>query len=91
MKRNLLATLVFSQGVRMILGGDEMGRSQQGNNNAYCQDNEISWVRWDLSPAEKEPAGVHPSAAGDLPFQPRAEAPALLLDDPSRRARLRRT
>jgi isoamylase len=48
MKRNFLATLMFSQGVRMLLGGDEFGRSQQGNNNAYCQDNEISWVNWDL-------------------------------------------
>ena len=54
MKRNFLATLVFSQGVRMMLGGDEFGRTQQGNNNAYCQDNEISWVDWDLQPAQKE-------------------------------------
>jgi isoamylase len=45
--RNLLATLVLSQGVPMLLGGDEFGRSQHGNNNAYCQDNEISWFRWD--------------------------------------------
>ena len=45
-KRNLLCTLVLSQGVPMILGGDEMGRSQNGNNNAYCQDNEISWYDW---------------------------------------------
>jgi len=48
MRRNFIATLVFSQGVRMLLGGDELGRTQQGNNNAYCQDNEISWVDWDL-------------------------------------------
>ena len=46
-KRNFIATLLLSQGIPMILGGDEMGRSQQGNNNAYCQDNEISWMRWD--------------------------------------------
>jgi glycogen operon protein len=45
-QRNLLTTLVLSQGVPMILGGDEIGRSQQGNNNAYCQDNEISWYDW---------------------------------------------
>jgi glycogen operon protein len=51
MKRNFLATLFFSQGVRMLLGGDEFGRSQQGNNNAYCQDNEISWFDWDLDDA----------------------------------------
>ena len=54
MKRNFLATLVFSQGVRMLLGGDEIGRTQRGNNNAYAQDNEISWVDWDLSPADRE-------------------------------------
>lgn len=45
-KRNLLATLMLSQGVPMILGGDEIGRTQRGNNNAYCQDNEISWLDW---------------------------------------------
>jgi len=45
-KRNLLTTLFLSQGVPMLLAGDELGRTQQGNNNAYCQDNEISWVNW---------------------------------------------
>jgi glycogen operon protein len=45
--RNLLATLMLSQGVPMLLGGDEIGRTQQGNNNAYCQDNEISWYDWE--------------------------------------------
>ncbi len=45
-KRNLLATLLLSQGTPMLLGGDEFGRSQQGNNNAYCQDSEISWFDW---------------------------------------------
>ena len=53
-KRNLLATLFFSQGVPMLLAGDEMGRTQKGSNNAYCQDNEISWVNWDLSDADRE-------------------------------------
>jgi glycogen operon protein len=43
---NFLATLFLSQGIPMLLGGDEMGRTQQGNNNAYCQDNEISWFDW---------------------------------------------
>ena len=47
-QKNLLATLFLSQGVPMLLGGDEFGRTQQGNNNAYCQDNEISWVDWNL-------------------------------------------
>jgi glycogen operon protein len=48
-QRNLLATLLLSQGVPMLLAGDEFGRTQQGNNNAYCQDNKISWVDWRLS------------------------------------------
>ena len=48
-KRNILATLLLSQGVPMLCGGDEMGRTQRGNNNAYCQDTEISWVDWKLS------------------------------------------
>jgi glycogen operon protein len=47
-KRNLLATLFVSQGVPMLLAGDEMGRTQRGNNNAYCQDNELSWLDWSL-------------------------------------------
>jgi isoamylase len=47
-KRNFLATLLLSQGVPMIAHGDEMGRTQHGNNNSYCQDNEISWVNWHL-------------------------------------------
>jgi glycogen operon protein len=45
-QRNLLATLLLSQGVPMVLGGDELNRTQRGNNNAYCQDNEISWTDW---------------------------------------------
>jgi glycogen operon protein len=45
-QRNILATLLLSQGTPMILAGDEFGRTQQGNNNAYCQDNEISWLDW---------------------------------------------
>lgn len=48
LKRSLLTTLFVSQGVPMILGGDEFGRSQQGNNNPYCQDNRISWYDWNL-------------------------------------------
>ncbi|MDQ3646700.1 MAG: glycogen debranching protein GlgX, partial [Actinomycetota bacterium] len=45
-QRNFLTTLALSQGVPMLLGGDEMGRTQEGNNNAYCQDNEIAWLDW---------------------------------------------
>jgi glycogen operon protein len=47
--RNMLATLLVSQGTPMLLAGDEFGRTQQGNNNAYCQDNEISWVNWNIN------------------------------------------
>jgi isoamylase len=50
-RRNFMATLLLSQGVPMICGGDEIGRTQHGNNNAYCQDNEISWHDWDLDQA----------------------------------------
>ena len=53
-QRNFLATLVLSQGVPMICGGDEMGRTQRGNNNAYCQDNEISWVDWALEADQRD-------------------------------------
>jgi len=48
-QRNMLATLLLSQGVPMLCGGDEMERTQRGNNNAYCQDNEVSWVDWKLN------------------------------------------
>lgn len=47
-RRNMIATILLSQGVPMLLAGDEMGRTQRGNNNAYCQDNEINWVDWSL-------------------------------------------
>ena len=55
--RAMLTTLLLSFGIPMLLGGDEMGRTQQGNNNAYCQDNEITWFDW--SAADTEPAGLH--------------------------------
>ena len=53
-KRNFIATLMLAEGVPMICGGDEMGRTQMGNNNAYCQDNKISWFRWDQTAAQKD-------------------------------------
>jgi glycogen operon protein len=53
-KRNLLATLAFSQGVPMLSHGDEMGRTQLGNNNAYCQDNPLTWVHWDLDRTRRD-------------------------------------
>lgn len=52
-KRSLLATLLLSQGVPMLLGGDELSRTHGGNNNAYCQDNETNWYDWDLSEREE--------------------------------------
>ncbi|MGH7459055.1 MAG: glycogen debranching protein GlgX [Longimicrobiaceae bacterium] len=53
-KRNFLATLLLSQGIPMLTAGDELGRTQLGNNNAYCQDNEVSWVKWE--PSERDQA-----------------------------------
>lgn len=53
-RRNLLTTLMLSQGVPMLLGGDEIGRSQMGNNNAYCQDSEISWFNWELAQGNED-------------------------------------
>ena len=54
MKRNFLATLAFSQGVPMLSHGDELGRTQAGNNNAYCQDSPLSWVNWQLTSKQRE-------------------------------------
>ncbi|MGE0378507.1 MAG: glycogen debranching protein GlgX, partial [Planctomycetaceae bacterium] len=53
-KRNFMATLLFSQGVPMLRGGDELSQTKQGNNNTYCQDNELSWLNWDLSAEEQD-------------------------------------
>jgi glycogen operon protein len=64
--RNFFTVLLLSQGVPMILGGDELGRTQQGNNNAYCQDNEISWLDWTL--LEENPA-LHRFVKGLLAFR----------------------
>jgi len=78
---NFLATLLLSQGVPMLLAGDELGRTQQGNNNAYCQDNDISWVQWP------------PAAAGEAPLGGAAPGPGtagVLLDFTRRLITLRR-
>ncbi len=53
-QRNILATLLLSQGMPMLLAGDEIGRTQKGNNNAYCQDNELTWLDWSLDQPRKE-------------------------------------
>lgn len=52
-KRNFIATLILSQGVPMLLAGDELSHTQQGNNNTYCQDSELTWLDWDLNEDEK--------------------------------------
>ena len=61
--RNFLATLLLSQGTPMLLAGDELRRTQQGNNNAYCQDNELSWVDWEVDDRRARPPRVHTAAA----------------------------
>ncbi|GAB5378910.1 MAG: glycogen debranching protein GlgX [Aliiglaciecola sp.] len=53
-KRNLFITLILSQGIPHILGGDELSRSQTGNNNAYCQDNELNWLNWNLNERQQD-------------------------------------
>ena len=58
-KRNILTTLLLSQGVPMIAHGDELGRTQQGNNNVYCQDNELSWIDWNARPRARRAHRVH--------------------------------
>jgi isoamylase len=80
-RRNILATLLISQGVPMLLGGDEMGRTQHGNNNAYAQDSAISWFDWALSDADRalleytrgliEVFGAHPVLRRQRFFQGR--------------------
>ena len=64
-QRNFLATLLLSQGVPMLLAGDELGRTQLGNNNGYCQDNELSWLHW---PAGQDAADVEQEIAGTGSF-----------------------
>jgi glycogen operon protein len=53
-KRNLIATLFFSEGVPMLLGGDELSHTQKGNNNAYCQDNDLTWLHWELDAEQRD-------------------------------------
>jgi len=79
-QRNLLATLLLSQGVPMLLGGDELGRTQRGNNNAYCQDNDLSWLHWpDVAGHEKDQAtaGTSVFAVARQLIRLRADHPVL--------------
>ena len=89
-QRNFLTTLLLSQGAPMLLGGDELGRTQGGNNNAYCQDNEISWFDWEPLGRAAAPARVHPAAdrlpRGRAPRLPPHGVPARRGDDGLRRA-----
>ena len=81
--RNFLATLFLSQGVPMLLGGDEIGRTQGGNNNAWCQDNEISWFEWGLRGAAGRAATTSPQRLIAL----RREHPVFRRGEVPRRAR----
>ena len=77
-QRNFLATLLLSQGVPMIAHGDEIGRTQQGNNNVYCQDNELAWVDWDLDDDQKQPLRVHRRRLHAAPRARRVPPPPVL-------------
>ncbi len=73
-QRNFLVTMFLSQGTPMLLGGDEIGRTQRGNNNGWCQDNEISWYDWSENPEKDQAARVH--ATADPPAQGAQGVPA---------------
>ena len=78
-QRNFLTTLFVSQGTPMLLGGDELGRTQRGNNNAWCQDNELSWYDWTETAGSRGAARLHPPAdpaAPPPPGVPPLELPA---------------
>ena len=89
-KRNFLATLLLSQGVPMIAHGDELGRTQQGNNNVYCQDNELSWIDWDDDPRARGADRVHRAARRAAPRAPGLPPPAVLPGPPDPRLEHRR-
>ena len=74
-QRNFLATLLLSQGTPMLLGGDEFGRTQGGNNNGWCQDSEISWFDWALLETNERPARVHAQADRAAPRARRLPPP----------------
>ena len=80
-QRNFLTTLLLSQGVPMLLGGDELSRTQDGNNNAWCQDNEISWFDWELGDDERTAARVR--APPDRPAARRIRSSAARASSPA--------
>ena len=81
----MMTTLLLSQGVPMILGGDELGRTQHGNNNAYCQDNELSWFDWD--DVDEDFLDVVPDGHHAAPAAPGVPAAALVPGPPDPRHR----
>ena len=88
--RNLLGTLLLATGVPMLNAGDELGRTQRGNNNAYCQDNEVSWLDWDLDEQRADLLATTRLLTAPARRAPGA-APAHLLHRPARpRGRRRR-
>ena len=78
-QRSMLATLLLSQGVPMLLGGDEMSRTQEGNNNTWCIDDELTWFDWGLVERERRPARLHPPA-DQAARRPSGAAPRRLPD-----------
>ncbi len=83
-KRNLVATLFLSQGVPMLRGGDELSHTQQGNNNAYCQDNEISWLDWNLDESRERFLDVVSTVVGLKRRQPVLHRPKFFQGRPIR-------
>ena len=85
--RNIIGTLMLSQGTPMLSHGDEIGRTQQGNNNVYCQDSELSWMDWSTVRDQRRPAGVHPQGDRAAQEAPGVPSPPVLRGqaDPHRR------
>ena len=90
-KRNFLATLLLSQGVPMICGGDEIGRTQHGNNNAYCQDNEITWFDWNLDDRKTALLEFTQQTDRDAPRSSQSAPPQVLSGPQHPRHRTRKT
>ena len=86
--RNLLTTLLLSTGAPMLVAGDERYRTQGGNNNAYVQDNEVSWLDWDGHPGRRRPAGADPAADRAAPGLAGAAAAGVLRGPADQRRRL---
>ena len=79
--RNLLGTLLLSAGIPMLTAGDEFGRSQRGNNNAYCHDSPLTWLSWDHAPWQRRPARARPAP------HPAAQRESRAASEPLRPAR----